>query len=107
MTRKARRKTPPPDRHVRPLAPRRSRPASAFRTFSAVVTTAALTGFAATASAHDLSDPRLELIHRALRPRVALLGSLGVGAPRSSRTRRSSSTSRADRSATWSPRSSA
>ena len=55
--------------------------ASAFRTFSAVVTTAALTGFAATASARDLSDPRLELVHRALRPRMALLSSLGVGAP--------------------------
>ena len=46
-----------------------------------MVTTAALTGFAATASAHDFSDPRLELVHRALRPRLALLGSPGGGAP--------------------------
>ena len=78
MTRKARRKlrrqTATSDRRATATAS-----ASAFRTFSAVVTTAALTGFAATASASDFPDPRLELVHRALRPRLALVDSPGGG----------------------------
>jgi catecholate siderophore receptor len=50
------------------------------RAFGAVIATAAaLTGFASTSAfAHDLSDPRLDIINRALRPRSALFGVEGA-----------------------------
>jgi catecholate siderophore receptor len=52
--------------------------AARFLRFGAAVTTAALTGWSATASAHELPDPRLELINRALQPRLQLLNGLGL-----------------------------
>jgi catecholate siderophore receptor len=69
-----------------PTKPRATRggvllPASTLRTLGTAVTTVALTGLAANASAREIFDPRLEVIHRALRPRVAMLGPAGGGVP--------------------------
>jgi catecholate siderophore receptor len=60
---------------MKPSTPRRANASSAstFRLFTAAFTSAAITGFAADASARDLSDPRLQIIDQALRPRTAAL----------------------------------
>jgi catecholate siderophore receptor len=57
----------------------KSAPGHRFLRLGAAVTTAALTGFSANAAvAHELADPRLDVINRALQPRTQLLSALGI-----------------------------